>query len=66
MPFQLDAASRSHDVVKLDEFADMNCMECGSCAYTCPAHRRITASIREGKGYYRNESRRLTEPAKEA
>ena len=44
----------------------MNCMECGSCAYTCPAHRRITASIREGKGYYRNESRRLTEPAKEA
>ena len=66
MPFQLDAASRSHDVVKLDEFAVMNCMECGSCAYTCPAHRRITASIREGKGFYRSESARLTQPAKEA
>ena len=66
MPFQLDAASRSRDVVKLDEFAVMNCMECGSCAYTCPAHRRITASIREGKGFYRSETARLTQPAKEA
>ena len=66
MPYQLDAASRSHDVVKLDELAVMNCMECGSCAYTCPAHRRITASIREGKGFYRSESARLTQPAKEA
>ena len=66
MPFQLDAASRSHDAVKLDEFAVMNCMECGSCAFICPAHRRITASIREGKGFYRSEVARLTQPAKEA
>ncbi len=66
MPFQLDAASRAHDVVKLDEFAVMNCMECGSCAYTCPAHRRITASIRDGKGFYRSETARLTQSAKEA
>lgn len=66
MPFQLDAASRSRDIVKLDEFAVMNCMECGSCTFTCPAHRRITASIREGKGFYRSETRRLTQPAKEA
>ena len=44
----------------------MNCMECGSCAYVCPAHRRITAAIREGKAVYRGEVARLTAPAKPA
>ena len=62
-PFALDSASRSHDVVALDELAVMNCMECGSCAYVCPAHRRITASIREGKAVYRGEVARLTAPS---
>ena len=66
MPYALDAASRRHDAVELDELAVMNCMECGSCAFTCPAHRRITASIREGKAAYRGEVARLTQPAKEA
>ena len=61
-PFALDAASRRHDAVALDELAVMNCMECGSCAYVCPAHRRITASIREGKAVYRGEVARLTQP----
>ena len=59
----LDSASRCHDVVALDELAVMNCMECGSCAYVCPAHRRITASIREGKAVYRGEVARLTAPS---
>ena len=62
-PFALDAASRRHDAVALDELAVMNCMECGSCAFVCPAHRRITASIREGKAVYRGEVARLTQPA---
>ena len=62
-PFALDAASRRHDAVALDELAVMNCMECGSCAFACPAHRRITASIREGKAVYRGEVARLTQPA---
>lgn len=66
MPYALDSASRSHDAIALDELGIMNCMECGSCAYTCPAHRRITASIREGKGFYRSEVARLTQPAKGA
>ena len=61
-PFALDAASRRHDAVALDALAVMNCMECGSCAFACPAHRRITASIREGKAVYRGEVARLTQP----
>ena len=66
MPYALDSASRDHDVVALDELAVMNCMECGSCAFTCPAHRRIVASIREGKAFYRSEVQRLTQPVKGA
>lgn len=66
MPFALDEWSRAGNVVKLDEFAVMNCMECGSCSFACPAHRRITAHIHEGKGIYRSETKRLTQPAKEA
>lgn len=65
MPYALDSASRRHDAVALDELAVLNCMECGSCAYTCPAHRRITASIREGKGFYKIESKRLMDSVKE-
>lgn len=62
MPFALDAASRRQDVIALDEHAVMNCMECGSCVYACPAHRRIVASIRTGKAFYRAETARLTQP----
>lgn len=65
-PFALDGASRRHDAVALDELAVMNCMECGSCAYVCPAHRRITAAIREGKAAYRGEVARLAAPSKAA
>ena len=61
-PFALDAASRRKDVVALDELAVMNCMSCGCCAYVCPAHRRITASIAQGKGVYKSETTRLTAP----
>ena len=65
MPFALDSASRRYDAVELDELAVMNCMSCGCCAYVCPAHRRITASIAEGKAVYRGECARLN-PKKEA
>lgn len=59
LPYAIDSASRRHDAVALDELAVMNCMSCGSCAYVCPAHRRITASIAEGKAVYRGECSRL-------
>lgn len=65
-PFALDAASRNRDIVALDELGVMNCMECGSCAYTCPAHRRIVAHVREGKAFYKSEVKRLTQPVKGA
>jgi electron transport complex protein RnfC len=28
----------------------MDCIECGSCSFTCPAHRPLLDYIRLGKG----------------
>ena len=63
-PCGLAVASNNHDLVKLDELGVMNCMDCGSCTYACPAHRRINNAIRNGKAFYRTETRRLAEEAK--
>ena len=66
MPLYMRMYSMKRDWEKVQEYNVMDCMECGSCAFACPAHRRITASIREGKAAYRGEVARLTQPAKEA
>ena len=45
-------------LAKLSDFSDweksekehvMDCIECGSCSYTCPAHRPLLDFIRLGK-----------------
>jgi len=28
----------------------MDCIDCGSCVFTCPAHRPLLDGIRAGKG----------------
>jgi electron transport complex protein RnfC len=33
----------------VEKNAVMNCLECGSCSYTCPAHRPLLDYIRKGK-----------------
>ena len=45
----------------------MNCMECGCCAYVCPAHVKIVQRVRLGKGIVRMkmaEERAKAEAAK--
>lgn len=34
----------------------MTCMECGCCAFSCPAKRRIVQAIRLGKYYVKKEA----------
>ncbi len=60
-PARLAVASNNHDLLALDELGVMNCMDCGSCTYTCPAHRHINDAIRNGKAFYRAEIQRLAE-----
>lgn len=42
----------------------MNCIECGSCTYVCPACRPLTQSCRDGKTYIAAQRRKKKEAAK--
>ncbi len=49
MPTTLDNMSRNKDVEGLNQYHIMDCIECGSCTYVCPAKRHLVQSIRIGK-----------------
>ena len=36
----------------------MTCMECGCCAFSCPAGRRLVQAIRLGKSYVRRAAKK--------
>lgn len=38
---------------KLPPYNLMDCIECGSCAYICPANRPLTEAIKIGKSKLR-------------
>lgn len=45
----IDGCILSGDVAGAEKYGAMNCIECGSCAYVCPAHRPLVQSIRLAK-----------------
>lgn len=55
-PAQLDRAYRSGNVDKLRALKVNLCMECGCCAYVCPAKRDLVMSNRLGKQLLREQS----------
>ena len=50
IPSQLSIFSERSAWEKCMEYGVMNCVECGSCVYTCPAKRNIVQYIRNAKG----------------
>lgn len=67
MPNILNKATKNKDFQRLDNYAIMNCVECGCCAYVCPAKIQLVQSIRTGKSIYRvglNELKKEREAAK--
>lgn len=64
MPTSICKAVNSKDVNAMMNANILNCMECGCCAYACPAHRHIVNNIRLGKQIINNEKKRLM-PLKE-
>ncbi len=48
-PFLLAVASSTHDWEKVEQEDIISCIECGSCQFTCPAHRPLLDNIRLGK-----------------
>ena len=49
MPTALERASAARDVPELLRLNVKTCMECGSCAFECPAGRPLVQAIRLGK-----------------
>ena len=48
-PYQLMLLSEQGMLEQLEHERVMDCIECGSCSYTCPAHRPLLDLIRLGK-----------------
>jgi electron transport complex protein RnfC len=48
-PYLLMPLAQRNNFERLETEHVMDCMECGSCSYTCPAHRPLLDFIRYGK-----------------
>jgi electron transport complex protein RnfC len=48
-PYLLAKLSAFKQWERAENEAIINCIECGSCQFTCPAHRPLLDNIRQGK-----------------
>lgn len=48
-PYLLSLLARKHCWEECEKELIMNCIECGSCSYTCPSHRPLLDYIKLGK-----------------
>jgi electron transport complex protein RnfC len=49
LPTTIAAYARRNLVAETEEYCAMDCIECGSCSYVCPASIPLVQSIRHGK-----------------
>ena len=49
-PFLLNKLAKAGDLEQLEANAAQDCIECGCCMYSCPAHIALLDNIRLGKG----------------
>ena len=54
-PVTLAKASERGDTDALEKNGLLSCMECGSCAFVCPAKRPLVQNMRIGKGLLREK-----------
>ena len=64
MPEAIAGCVKLKDVKGLEKLNVMTCMECGSCAFNCPAHKHLVQTIREGKSMVRAEAMKKAEEQK--
>ena len=62
-PSLLDHVVRRRDYAEFEARGGMNCIECGCCAYSCPASRHLTQSYRDGKASVTAERRKAAAAA---
>lgn len=58
MPTAICNAVNRKDIELMNKYNIMNCMECGCCAFSCPAKRHLVQNIRLGKLIINNEKKR--------
>ena len=49
LPLMMYQAERRSDLEEMKALGLLDCMECGCCAYTCPATIPLVQSFRAGK-----------------
>ena len=54
MPLKMYQAYQDWDVAEMKNYDLMDCIECGCCAYTCPATIPLVQAFRAGKQRIRN------------
>ena len=47
IPQMLMAAAEKFNDAKFEAISGMECMECGSCTYVCPAGRKLTQALKQ-------------------
>lgn len=47
VPQMLMTAAEHHDLAAFEKLNGMECCECGSCTFICPAHRPLTQAFKE-------------------
>ena len=62
-PYLLMPLSQKNLFDRLEEEKVMDCMECGSCSFTCPADRPLLDYIRLGKAQVGKIIRSRKKPA---
>ena len=62
-PTLLDHLVRMRDYAGFEAHGGMNCIECGSCAYSCPASRHLTQSYKQGKAAVNQERKKAAAAA---
>lgn len=54
MPVTIEKQVKKSNAKGLEKSGIMNCMECGCCAFVCPAKRKLVQYMRLGKSIVRN------------
>ena len=49
-PYLLSSLAKGEEWEDMEKHKVMDCIDCGSCVFTCPAHRPLLDGIRLGKG----------------
>ena len=55
MPTNIVRAAKAKDAAALNQLGTMVCMECGSCAFACPAGKPLVQYMRLAKTIIREE-----------